>query len=62
MLGARDDKQYAAIQDALVFLASPAAKSVDAVLAALLDLGGVNLRTMVNTSLVKPRLTLLTRA
>lgn len=46
MLGARDNAQYAAIQDALVFLASPAANDVGAVLEQLLALGGVNLKTM----------------
>ncbi len=46
MLGARDSAQYAAIQDALVFLASPAALDVGAVLEQLLALGGVNLKTM----------------
>ncbi|KIZ01848.1 hydroxylamine reductase [Monoraphidium neglectum] len=46
MLGARDPAQYAAIQEALVFLASPAAKDAGAVLEWLLRLGGVNLKTM----------------
>ncbi|KAI8467520.1 MAG: hybrid-cluster protein [Monoraphidium minutum] len=46
MLGARDPAQYAAIQEAMVFLASPASKDVGAVLEWLLKLGGVNLKTM----------------
>jgi hypothetical protein len=46
MLGARDPTQYAAIQDAIVFLASPESKDVGAVLEQLLKLGGVNLKTM----------------
>jgi hypothetical protein len=46
MLGARDPKQYADIQEAMVFLASPAAKDVGAVLEQLLKLGGTNLKTM----------------
>jgi hypothetical protein len=46
MLGARDPAQYAAIQEALAFLASPQAKDVGAVLEKLLWLGGVNLKTM----------------
>ena len=46
MLGARDAGQYAEIQEALVFLASPASNDVGAVLEWLLRLGGVNLKTM----------------
>lgn len=46
MLGARSPAQYAAIQEALVFLASPEAKDAGKVLDWLLKLGGVNLKTM----------------